>query len=152
MPNPSIEAYAAVIHDPNAPLADKVDAAAALWSMSLQCQDALEDFKQVIRTYAISENKPLVVVNGNGLSQCRVVVPRPGLNLREGLTPEGERAALGDQFDALYEVRLVLRKTDPTYLAVFPPEVQAHMASVTTLTTNVPRVSIKTLPDVEEMK
>jgi hypothetical protein len=131
----SIIAYeVAIINDPNASIGDKVDAAAKLWQL------------------IVASGQTSITINGNGLSQCKVTVPKPFLKLEDGLTVDDERTALGELFDAIYEVKLQLHKNDPTFLATFPQSVQAHMAGVTTFATNTPRVSLRTLPGVEEIK
>lgn len=142
----------ATINDPSAPLAAKVAAAAELWSLIDSCEAALEPFKKEVRELALATGKPVVTFEGDGLSQCKVVVPGPSLKLSPAATLEGERAALGELFNAIYEVRLSLRKADPTFLATFPPSVQAHISTVTALVENTPRVSLKSLPGVTPVK
>lgn len=142
----------AVLNDPSATLPSKIAAAAILWELIEECQRALEPFKQEVRAVAVADGRPTVTLDGAGLSQCKVVVPGPSLRLREGLSVEGERAALGELFDLVYEVKLNLRSTSPTAVATYPASVQAHLATVASLVPNTPRVSLKTLTGVEEVK
>lgn len=141
-----------VLTDTNAPLAAKVAAAAELWSLIDSCEAALEAFKKEVRGLALATGKPVVNFEGDGLSQCKVVVPGPSLKLSATATVESERAALGELFNALYEVKLALRKADPAFISTFPLSVQAHIATVTTLVENTPRVSLKSLPGVTPVK
>lgn len=147
-----IHAQTSVINDPNAPLTAKVAAAAVLWSTIEACEAALEPFKREVRALAVATGKPVATFDGDGLSQAKVVVPGPSLKLSPAATVEGERAALGELFNAIYEVKLSLRKADPTFLATFPPAVQSHVSMVTTLVENTPRVSLKSLPGVTPVK
>lgn len=147
-----ISTYANVINDNTAALTAKVAAAARLWTCIEECEAALEPFKREVRDAAVATGKPTVTLDGEGLTQCKVVVPGPSLKLTPAATVEGERAALGELFNAIYEVKLSLRKADPTFLATFPPSVQAHVSSVTTLVESTPRVSLKSLPGVSPVK
>jgi hypothetical protein len=150
--NPRIVHETATIHDPAATMGAKVAAAAQLWQLVKDCQEALDVFKAEARVVALKDGRNTVTIDGDGLAQCKVVVPMPTLRLKEGLSVEGEKAALGPQFPALFDVKLELKKTDPTYIAAFPPEVQAHISNITTLVNNPPRVSLSILPGVEEVK
>lgn len=152
MSNAQITYETSIINDPGATIGAKVAAAAKLWQLVEDCQEVIEAFKTEVRKVAAAEGKPTVMINGEGLSQCKVVFPRPSLKLKEHLDIDNERAALGDLFDALFEVRIQLRKADPTFVATFPQSVQAHISNVTTLVTNPPRVSLMVLPGVEEIK
>lgn len=147
-----ISTQTAIINDANATLAAKIAAAAELWTLIERCESALEPFKREVRDVAVKGGTGTVTFDGDGLTQCKVVVPTPSLKLNDGLTVDGERAALGDLFNAVYEVRLALRKPDPRFIATFPPAVQGHIASVTTLVENTPRVSLKSLPGVTPVK
>ena len=147
-----ISTQTAIINDPAATIAAKISAASTLWTLIERCETALEPFKREVRAIAVAGGTGTVLLDGEGLTQCKVVVPTPSLKLNEGLTVEGERAALGDLFSTVYEVRLALRKPDPRFIATFPPPVQQHVASVTTLVENTPRVSLKALPGVEPVK
>ena len=146
-----ITAQTAVINDPDATLASKIAAAAALWNVIEAADAALAPFKREVRDRAVATGKITVTFEGEGLTQCKVVVPAPSLKLNPGVTVEGERAALGDLFNAVYEVRLHLRKADPAFIATLPPSVQSHVSTVTTLVENTPRVSLKTLPGVTDV-
>lgn len=152
MANPLIAQEVATINDPKASIEAKVDAAAKLWQLAEDCDVALKGFKIAVRAVARTSNQSVFVINGNGMAQCRVVTPPPALKLNEDLTIENERLALGVVFDGVYEVKLQLRKTDPAFLAAFPQWVQAHMAKVTSLVINVPRVSLKSMPGVESVQ
>jgi len=147
-----ITAQTATINDPSAPMPAKIAAAAILWETIEQCEKVLETFKRDVRAVAVATGRPTVTLDGAGLSQCKVVVPGPSLRLREGLSVEGQRAALGELFDLVYEVKLNLRSTSPTAVATYPASVQAHLATVASLVPNTPRVSLKTLTGVEEVK
>lgn len=149
---PSIAAEAKIINDPSTTMAEKVQAAAKIWQLAEDCQTALEPFKAEARRVAQAEGKPIVTIDGEGLTQCKVVFQTPTLKLKDGLDIEAEKRALGAHFGAVYEVKLALRKGNPSYLATFPQPVQAHVASVTTMVENTPRVSLKILSGVEEMK
>lgn len=151
MANPIIAHEVAIINDPFVPIGDKVDAAAHLWQLIVDCGEALDSFKTSVRKIALASGQASLTINGNGLSQCKVNIPKPSLGLKDGLIPEDERIALGDLFNTIYEVKLQLRKSDPTFLDTFPQSAQAHMAGVTTLVNNIPRVSLKTLPNVDEI-
>lgn len=142
----------AVLTDPNAPLPAKIAAAAILWELIDECQKALEPFKQEVRAVALADGRTTVTLDGEGMSQCKVVVPGPSLRLQEGVTEASERAALGELFGTAYEVKLALRNTSPAFAATLPPAVQTHLATVTTLVANTPRVSLRTLPGVEQVK
>lgn len=144
----AVGTYSTVINDTNAPLAAKVAAAAALWALIESAQEALEPFKGEVRALALAAGKSVLTLDGDGLTQAKVVVPGPSLKLTAAATVDGEKAALGDLFNAVYEVKLGLRKADPNFIGTFPPEVQAHLATVTDLVANTPRVSLKSLPGV----
>lgn len=146
-----ISAKTEIINRPDAPLPAKVAAAAELWTLIERCQESLEIFKQEVRKLAVTSGKTSVTFDGEGLTQAKVVVPGPSLKLIPGVTVESERDALGELFDAIYEVKLQLRKADPTFLATFPPNVRRHISTVTTLVTNPPRVSLKSLPGVSQV-
>ena len=152
MASPIIDQEVAIINDPNVPLQDKVDAAAKLRQLAEDCNKALEPFKEQVRKMVLATGLSKITINGKGLSQCSVIVPTASLKLRDDLTVEGEKSALGGLFDTIYEVKLQLRKADPTFLATFPQPVQAHMAGVTDIVNNIPRVSLKILSGVEEIK
>ena len=152
----SIENETKVINDAGATLQAKIAAAAKLWTLIEECQKALEPFKREMRDLALQAgaNAPLpftCTLDGEGLTQCKVVIPAPSLKLVDGLTVDGERAALGDLFNAVYEVRLALRKPDPKFIATFPDKVRAHVATVSTIVDNRPRVSLRSLPGVESV-
>lgn len=151
MDSVDITAQTAVINDPSATVPAKIEAAAALWDLIGRCEAALEPFKREVRNLATATGKPTVTLDGAGLTQCKVVVPAPSLKLNPGVTVEGERAALGELFNAVYEVKLSLRKADPAFIATFPASVQSHVSAVTTLVENTPRVSLKTLPGVTDV-
>ena len=89
-----IQVESSIILDPEAPFEAKVDAAAALWELAEACEHALEPFKREARERAALSGESPAVFNGSGMSQCRVVTPKPSLKLRKGLTVEGERAVL----------------------------------------------------------
>lgn len=151
-----IASQTAILNDARATVAAKVAAAAALWDLIEKCEGALEPFKREMRNAAVAQAvgaalPASVVTDGDGLTQCKVVIPAPSLKLNKGVTVEGERAALGELFNTVYEVELRLRKPDPRFLATFPANVQAHVATVTTLVENTPRVSLKTLPGVTDV-
>jgi hypothetical protein len=148
----TIENETKILNDPSTTLAQRVAAAAKLWTLIEACESALEPFKREVRDLAVAAGKPTVTIDGEGLTQCKVVVPGPSLKLTASATVDGEKAALGDLFNAIYEVKLSLRKADPAFLATFPPAIQGHIASVTTLVGNTPRVSLKSLPGVEPVK
>jgi hypothetical protein len=152
--NPIVSEAAAVIHDPNASLADKVAAAAKLWSLVEECQKVIEEFKGIARAHAmsVSAGQPKVVINGTGMSQCQVVIPSPSLKLMEGVRIEDEMAALGKFFQTVFDVRLVLKSSNPADFGTLPDPIQTHMASVTTLAHNPPRVSLKVIHGVDEVK
>lgn len=144
-----------VIRDPSADFSEKVDAAAKLWTLIENAQAALEEFKTQAREKALatrSSDSNKVLLNGAGLSQCQVTFPPPTLKINEGVNVDAEKAALGPYFNSVYEVRLGLRKSSLDFLDGFPVTVRRHMADRTTLVNNPPRVSLKTLPGVEEMK
>jgi hypothetical protein len=140
--------YTATLNDTAAPITAKVAAAAALWALIESAQEALEPFKREVRALAVASGESVVTLDGDGLTQAKVVVPGPSLKLTPAATVEGERLALGVLFNSIYEVKLSLRKADPTFIGTFPPEVQAHLAGVTDLVPNTPRVSLKSLPGV----
>jgi hypothetical protein len=147
-----ITAQTATINDPSAPMPAKIAAAAILWETIEQCEKVLETFKRDVRAVAVATGRPTVTLDGEGMSQCKVIVPGPSLRLREGTTEAGEREALGELFGTVYEVKLCLRSTSPMALSHLPPAVQAHLATVTDLVANTPRVSLKVLPGVEEVR
>jgi hypothetical protein len=151
MTNALIQNEVAIIDDPKATLPVKVAAAARLWALIDDAAAALENFKDHVRVLALKEHKDTVIFDGEGLTQCKVVCPRSTLKLKDGLDVDTERKALGDLFDVLFEVKLNLRDTDPDFVSNFPVPVQRHIASVTDLVTNKPRVSLKSLPGVSEM-
>lgn len=141
----------AVLNNPNAHLPDRIAAAAALWGLIEECEAALKPFKDEVRALALAAGTTTLTLNGTGMCQCKVVVPGASLKLREGLSVEGERAALGELFGTVFEVKLALRSTSPAVAATLPPAAQAHLATVTSLVANTPRVSLKVLPGVEEL-
>lgn len=149
---PNIDHERRIINDPNAPLPAKIAAAAVLWELIDSASKALEPFKTEVRAVALVSRAPVVTLNGDGMSQCKVVFPGPTLKLNDGVTEEGERAVLGELFPALYEVRLQLRNNNPDFVASFPPNVSKHIATVTTLIPSTPRVSLRSLSGVEEIK
>ena len=127
--NIDIASQTAILNDANATVTAKVAAAAALWDLIEKCESALEPFKRDMRNAALAQYTGAtlpanVVTDGDGLTQCKVVIPAPSLKLNKGVTIEGEQKALGDLFNTVYEVELKLRKPDPRFLATFPPNVQ----------------------------
>lgn len=152
MSNPIVTEASAIVNDPNASLPDKVAAAAKLWALVEECQTVLESFKIIARAHAVSTGESKVTINGNGMSQCQVIVPTPSLKLRDGLKIDDEKAALGELFDTIFEVKLALRNASPLFLGTFPQHVQNHVAKRTTIINNPPRVSFKVLSNVDEVK
>lgn len=140
-----------VINDPNASIADKVAAAATLWAFIEEAQKTIETFKGFIRPLAVATKDYVVVYNGTGMTQCRVVLPSSTLRLNEGVSIEGERARFGSLFPKLYNVTLGLYSVHPDYYNQFPPNIASHMAGVTTLVPSTPRVSLRILQGVEEL-
>ena len=140
-----------VINDSAATLAAKIAAAATLWNLIEVCEAALKPFKDEVRLVAQQDGKPSVTFNGDGMTQCKVVLPGPTLKLKDGLSVEGERNALGELFNTVYEVKIALRNASPAFIATFPHFVQAHIGSVATVVASTPRVSLKILPGVVEV-
>lgn len=141
-----------VINDPNATIAAKIAVAAELWELINLATATLEPFKAEVRSIATPMGQPTVTLNGDGMTQCRVVLPGPTLKLNEGLDETQERLTLGEWFSPIYEVRLQLRSPNPNQFTTFPPWVGAHMATITTLTPSTPRVSLRHLLGVEEIR
>lgn len=119
----------AVLSNTSATLGDRIAAAAALWELIEECEAALKPFKDEVRAMAVAAGNPTMTINGTGMCQCKVVVPGASLKLREGLSVEGERAALGELFGTVFEVKLALRSTSPAVAATLPPAAQAHLAN-----------------------
>lgn len=149
---PNIDQQRRVINDPNAPLPAKIAAAAELWELIDSATKALEPFKTEVRAAAVAHGQPVVSFNGTGMSQCKVVLPGPTLRLTDDFNVDAARKALGSSFDNLFETKVQLRSVDPTYVASFPPYIALYMASVTTLVPSTPRVSLRSLSGVEEIK
>lgn len=149
---PNIDQQRRVINDPNAPLSSKIAAAAELWELIDSATKALEPFKNEVRAVALATGQPVVTLNGIGMSQCKVVLPGPTLRLNDGVTAYDELTALGDMFPVIYETKLMLRNASPAFIASFPPDITTHIASVTTLVPSTPRVSLRSLSGVEEIK
>lgn len=149
---PSIDRERRVINDPNAPLPTKIAAAAVLWALIDDAKDVLEAFKASVRTVAVATGQTTVTLNGDGMSQCKVVLPGPSLKLNEDFREVTSRNVLGHYFDVLFETKVQLRNGDPSFIATFPAIVTNHMATVTTLVPSTPRVSLKSLAGVEEVK
>lgn len=141
-----------VINDPNAPLPAKIAAAAVLWELIDSATKALEPFKAEVRVAAQASRGPVVTFNGDGMSQCKVVLPGPTLRLTEDFNEDAARKALGPFYDSLFETKVQLRNPDPTHIASFPPNVTSYIATVTTLVPSTPRVSLRSLSGVEEVK
>jgi hypothetical protein len=144
---------AKILRDESAPLDTRVLAAAKLWNLIDACEAALKPFMESIRTLAseTANGATTVTFEGAGLSQCKVVLPGPSIKLREGLSVEGERNALGELFNTVYEVKLSLRNASPAFIATLPLSVQTHLAGVTALVPATPRVSLKLLEGVEQV-
>lgn len=141
-----------ILRDESAPLPARVLAAAKLWNLIDACEAALKPFKESVRTLASeTANGTTVTFEGEGLSQCKVVLPGPSIKLREGLSVEGERDALGESFNTVYEVKLSLRNASAAFIATLPLSVQTHLAGVTSLVPATPRVSFKLLEGVEQV-
>jgi hypothetical protein len=140
-----------VINNPAATLAAKIAAAATLWNLIEQCESALKPFKDEVRVVAQQDGRSSVTLNGDGMTQCKVVLPGPTVKLKDGLSVEGERGALGELFHTVYDVKLSLRNTSPTFIATLPHFVQAHLGSVATVIASTPRVSLKILPGVTDI-
>lgn len=140
-----------VINDSAATLAAKIAAAATLWNLIEECEAAIKPFKDEVRLVAQQEGKPSVTFNGDGMTQCKVVLPGPTIKLKDGLSVEGERQALGELFNAVYEVKLSLRNASAAFIATLPLSVQTHLGYVATLVNSTPRVSLKSLPGVVEV-
>jgi hypothetical protein len=147
-----------VLTDPKSPTGAKIAAAATLWHIIEVATKALEPFKAEIRDIAAKDpslphgkGTPSVTINGDGMAQVKVVFPGEHLKLLEGLQYATEREALKEYFDPLYKVRLELRNTSPNYLQGFPLDVRTHMAKVTAIVQQTPRVSLKSLQGVEEV-
>lgn len=149
---PNIDQERRVINDPNAPLPAKIAAAAVLWELIDAATKALEPFKTEVRAAAGAMGQPVVSFNGTGMSQCKVVLPGPTLRLTEEFNEETARRILGGHFDSLFETKVQLRNNDPAYIATFPPNVTNYIANVTTLTPSTPRVSLRSLSGVDEVK
>jgi len=146
-----IDSEVTILGDRYATITAKIAAAARLWSLIEECQTAVEPFKAEVRDLAQKQNQPTVTLDGDGLSQCKVVFQRPSLVVKPGLTVEDERAALGDLFGVIFEVKLTLKNVDPAFIADFPKPVRDHISSVTTLVVNTPRVSLKSMPNVTDV-
>jgi len=149
---PNIDQERRVINDPNATFASKVAAAATLWELVESATKALNPFKTEVRALAVATGLPVASFNGEGMSQCRVVLPGPTLRLTEGFNPDDARKALGPLFDTLFETKVQLRHADPGFVATLPPNITTYMASVTELVPSTPRVSLRSLSGVEEVK
>lgn len=149
---PNIDQERRVINDPNAPLPAKIAAAAVLWELIDAATKALEPFKTEVRAAAVAMGQPVVSFNGHGMSQCKVVLPGPTLRLTDDFNVDAARKGVGLFFDNLFETKVQLRNNDPAYIATFPPNVTNYMASVTSLVPSTPRVSLRSLSGVEEIK
>jgi hypothetical protein len=149
---PNIDPERRVINDPNAPISDKIAAAAVLWELIDAATKALEPFKAEVRAVAVSSGQPVVTLNGTGMSQCKVVVPGPTLRLTEEFSVDGARRATGSFFDNIFDTKVTLRNPDPSYIATFPANVTVYVTNVTTLVPSTPRVSLRSLSGVEEIK
>jgi hypothetical protein len=149
----NISHEANILRDESAPLPARVLAAAKLWNLIDACEAALKPFKESVRTLAseTANGATTVTFEGEGLSQCKVVLPGPSIKLREGLSVEGERHALGELFNTVYEVKLSLRNASAAFIATLPLSVQTHLAGVTSLVPATPRVSLKLLEGVEQV-
>lgn len=149
---PNIDQETRVINDPSAPLPDKIAAAAVLWDFIDRSTKVLERFKAEVRVAAAESKLPVVTLNGTGMSQCKVVFPGPTLKLNDPFDAAAARRVLGPFFDPIFETHVTLRSNDPNTITPFPPNVAVYMAGVTTLVPSTPRVSLKMLPGVEEVR
>ena len=137
-----------IIQDDSATLEAKVEAASHLWNLIETCTRGLDQFKELIRPIAAANGKSPVTFSGHELSQCRVVLSTPQLNLVPGLTLVDQRKALGLYFDDIFDVQLRLRSSDPKSLDRLPPPIREIMSKVTTVVTNPARVSLLNPPGV----
>lgn len=140
--------YTVTLNDTSTPITAKVAAAAALWALIESAQEALEPFKREVRALAVASGESVLTLDGDGLTQAKVVVPGPSLKLTPAATVDGERHALGESFNTVYEVKLSLRNASAAVIATLPLSVQTHLAGVTSLVPATPRVSLKSLPGV----
>jgi len=147
-----IEEARSVLRDHAATLSEKIAAAAVLWALVEECKKDLDLFKEIVRPIAVKDGRTTVYLEGDGLSQCKVVISHPTLVLNPGLREVTERDALGEHFDDIYKVNLSLVQSSAEDLARYPRWVQAHMATVTSVVVHPPRVSIRHLSGVEEIK
>lgn len=141
-----------VISDTGSSFAAKIAAAATLWALVDRAQKAIETFKVEARKQGAPANQSVVHFNGDGMSQCKVVFPGPQVVLSPGFDEAEARKQLGPFFDVIFQTVTTLRSSDPAATAGFPPDVVRYLATITTLKPSTPRVSLATLPGVEEVK
>ena len=149
---PNIDEQQRVINDPNAPLPAKIAAAAILWDLIDRATKVLEPFKAEVRAVAVATGQPVVSLNGTGMSQCKVVLPGPTLRLTDEFNVDAARKAVGGFYDNLFDTKVQLHNPDPSYVATFPTNVVVYINNVTTLVPSTPRVSLRSLSGVEEIK
>lgn len=122
------------------PFKDQVDAGQVLWRISNLASKGIEPLKNSLRKEAEERcggKAGKTVFHGRTRdSRCTVVIPRPSIRLREGVTVAGLRAQLGEAFDTFFRVHTqVQAREDFADQAVKNPEVLPVLtASVDTVT------------------
>ncbi len=105
-----------LVGDENTPRTQRIAAGALLWRFMDEATNALDALKRDLRAEAASLACSVVAFEGDDHSLCRVLVSPRTLKVREGVTVDAAREALGDAFDTVFEARLALRSSSPSAL------------------------------------
>ena len=132
-----------LVADVNTPRATRIAAGASLWRFMDEATSALEAIKRDLRAEAATRECPAVVFEGEERSLCRVLVSPRTLKVRDGVTIDAAREALGDAFDTVFEARLALRSSSPSALESLPESVRETLLALVTEVANPSRVSFR---------
>ena len=132
-----------VVNDVTAPIANRIAAAAAIWRFIDEAKDALESIKRELRAEAATSGGPAVTFEGEEGSLCRVLVSPRTLKVRDGVTIDGARAVMGNEFDAVFEARLALRKSISISLESLSENARENIRALVTEVENPSRVSFR---------
>lgn len=141
------------LRNASATLAEKIAAAARLWDLQEEIKTALEGFKTDIRALpevTTSDPGSTVTLEGKDLTRCKVTLPTPSLVLTTDPKVSDALTTLGPKdFNEVFTV--TLRVTNPKQLDSLPAQVRTWLGKITKMVVHPPRVSVKSLPGVQDV-
>lgn len=132
-----------LVGDENTPRTQRIAAGALLWRFMDEATNALDALKRDLRAEAASLACSVVAFEGDDHSLCRVLVSPRTLKVREGVTVDAAREALGDAFDTVFEARLALRSSSPSALESLTEDAREAFRALVTEVANPSRVSFR---------